>query len=134
MVVYEIASFWFIIMTQGAHLQHESMVGKEGEFRSWAKRQAATSMNFRPDSRFWGLFTGGLNVQSLHHVAPCVGSSQLIDIYPEYKKLCARHGVPLKEVKNLLEFCRGFLGWIAELARDDGEDDARLRQGHGKRE
>lgn len=125
-MVYSIASFWFIVITQGAHLQQECMVGKEDKYQSWAKRQSATSVNFRPDSYFWLLFTGALNMQSLHHVVPCVGSSQLIDIYPEYKELCTKHGVPLKEVKSLLEFFKGFLGWIRELAHN--EDEAQQRQ------
>mmetsp|Transcript_90924 Transcript_90924/g.211564 ORF Transcript_90924/g.211564 Transcript_90924/m.211564 type:complete len:523 (+) Transcript_90924:140-1708(+) len=117
-MVYSISSYLFIINTQGAHLQGACMVGKEGQYKSWAKRQTATSVNFHPDSYLWLLFTGGLNLQSLHHVAPCVGSSHFIDLYPEYKKLCQKHGVHVKEVKNIFEFFQGFLMWIRELARE----------------
>mmetsp|Transcript_6051 Transcript_6051/g.19434 ORF Transcript_6051/g.19434 Transcript_6051/m.19434 type:complete len:513 (-) Transcript_6051:527-2065(-) len=118
---YSIASFWFIVITQGAHLQEECMVGKEDQYKSWAKRQAATSVNLRPDSLFLGLFTGALNMQSLHHVVPGIGGSQLLGLYPKYKQLCAKHGVELKEAKSVAEFFRGFLGWIQELARDEEE-------------
>lgn len=127
-MVFSIASFWFIVITQGAHLQRDCMVGKEDKYQSWAKRQSATSVNFRPDSYFWLIFTGALNIQSLHHVVPCVGSSQLIDIYPEYKQICAKHGVPLKEVKSLLEFFKGFLGWIQELAYEEEESQSKTRK------
>mmetsp|Transcript_132254 Transcript_132254/g.411085 ORF Transcript_132254/g.411085 Transcript_132254/m.411085 type:complete len:544 (-) Transcript_132254:283-1914(-) len=116
---YSIASFWFIAVTQGAHLRRECMVGKEGEYQSWAKRQAATSVNYRPDSIFWLIWTGALNVQSLHHVVPCVGSSHLIDLYPKYKQVCAKHGVELKEASSLTEVFWGFIGWIRELAQDE---------------
>merc|ERR1712014_374080 len=90
---YSISSFWFVGVTQGAHLQETSMVGKEDP--SWAKRQARTSLNFSTDSLFWLIMTGGLNIQSLHHICPVIGSSHLIDLYPEYKKICQKHGVNL---------------------------------------
>merc|ERR1712187_47787 len=86
------------------------MVGKEDP--SWAKRQARTSLNFPTDSLFWLLVTGGLNIQSLHHVCPVIGSSHLVDIYPQYKKICEKHGVNLMESKNLLTFFAGFLSGI----------------------
>lgn len=118
-IVYSISSFEFVIMTQGAHLHGECMVGKEDQFRSWAKRQAATSVNFCPSSSFWSFVTGGLNFQSLHHVVPGIGGSHFPDLYPEYKKLCEKHGVPLKESKDIMSFFQGFLRWIQELARND---------------
>jgi len=120
-LVYSIASYLFIICTQGAHLQGDCMLGKGPEVRSWAKRQAATSINFRPDSYFWLVFTGGLNMQSLHHVAPGISSSHFMELYPKYKKVCEKHGVELKEANNMFEFFRGFLGWIHELAQKEQE-------------
>jgi len=121
---YGIASYWFIFITQGAHIQEACMVGKEGQYTSWAKRQAATSVNFRPDSYFWLLLTGGLNLQSLHHVVPVIGSSHLIDLYPKYKEVCARHGVELKEVRGIFEFFTGFIAWVRELAQKEEEEPA----------
>jgi fatty acid desaturase len=115
-----ISSYLFMIITQGAHLQEECMVGKED--KSWAKRQARTSLNFKSDSVLWLFLTGGLNLQSLHHVAPAVGSSHLIDLWPEYRKICEKHGVVLKEVKNVSEFFRGFLSWIRKLSEQDQLD------------
>mmetsp|Transcript_89027 Transcript_89027/g.252320 ORF Transcript_89027/g.252320 Transcript_89027/m.252320 type:complete len:550 (+) Transcript_89027:73-1722(+) len=120
--VYGIASYWFILATQGAHLQADCMLDGAAGGRSWAKRQAATSVNFRPDSCFWQCVTGGLNMQSLHHVAPGVSHSHFVDLYPKYKRLCDKHGVELKEAKNILEFFQGFLGWIRELAQRDDAD------------
>jgi len=121
-IVYGIASYLFILMTQGAHLQADCMVDGASVGQSWAKRQAATSVNFRPESAFWQCFTGGLNVQSLHHVAPGVSHSHFVDLYPKYKRLCDKHGVELKEAKNILEFFQGFLGWIRELAQKEDAD------------
>lgn len=115
-----LSSYLFMIITQGAHLQHECMVGKED--KSWAKRQARTALNFKTDSVLWLFLTGGLNMQSLHHVAPNIGSSHLMDIWPEYRKVCQKHGVELKEVKNIAEFFRGFLGWIRTLSLEDDPD------------
>lgn len=114
---YGVASIMFIVFTQGAHLQDQCMLGKDDP--SWAKRQAATSVNFSPASRFWGLMSGGLNVQSIHHVAPIVGSNHLRDIFPEFKKVCEKHDVPLHEASDVLDFSRGFVRWITELAKKD---------------
>lgn len=129
--VYTISSWIFVIITQGAHLQEECMVGKEDEYRSWAKRQAATSVNFATDSWFWCLVTGGLNMQSIHHVVPIVGSSHFRELYPEFKRICAKHGLPLKETTDVVQFFRGFLQWIRELA-EMGEVEVEAEKEHLK--
>lgn len=118
-VAFMLSSWLFIVVTQGAHLQEPCHV-KKGDFnKSWAMRQTATSVNFRPDSLFWNIATGGLNMQSLHHVVPVVGSSHLMDLYPKYKVICQKHGVDLKEASSIVTFFGGFLSWICELAKED---------------
>lgn len=125
-ISYGLSSYLFMTITQGAHLQEECMVGKED--LSWAKRQARTSLNFKADSTLWLFFTGGLNLQSLHHVAPAIGSSHLADVWPEYKKICQKHDVELKEVNNIGEFFCGFLAWISMLSKDDPHADSEKRK------
>mmetsp|Transcript_65691 Transcript_65691/g.140485 ORF Transcript_65691/g.140485 Transcript_65691/m.140485 type:complete len:531 (-) Transcript_65691:343-1935(-) len=116
-LTYAISSAWFICVTQGAHLQKECMVD-HGD-KSWAKRQSRTSLNFCCDSTFWLILTGGLNMQSLHHVVPPIGSSHFADMWPAYKKVCEKHGVHVKEAKGPWDFIKGFMRWIAELAEEE---------------
>mmetsp|Transcript_55863 Transcript_55863/g.120813 ORF Transcript_55863/g.120813 Transcript_55863/m.120813 type:complete len:527 (+) Transcript_55863:133-1713(+) len=115
-LVYTVCSYLFVIFTQGAHLQKDCMVGKEEEFKSWARRQAATSVNFGVGSGLLCFVAGGLNMQSLHHVLPGVSSCHFSDLWPKYKEVCRRHGVELKECSSLFSFFGGFLGWLSELA------------------
>lgn len=117
-LAYSIASFWFIGMTQGAHLQ-EGCHFEKSRYSSWAKRQAATSLNFCPDSHFWSFMSGGLNVQSLHHVIPVIGSSHFVDLYPKFKVICAKHGLELQEVQSATGFFAGFLNWVSMLSSKD---------------
>jgi len=109
-------SWFFIFATQGAHLRAECMVGKEDQYASWAKRQVACAVNFGTDCSLTSFLMGGLNVQSLHHVIPEVGSSHYTDLYPEFKRICAKHGVPVTEVSGMGQFFAGFISWVRELA------------------
>lgn len=117
-IVLSLSSFFFMVVTQGAHLQHDCMFDDD-RYKSWALRQAATSLNFYPESRFWTYLCGGLNAQSLHHVVPGVANAHYPDLYPKYKALCAKHGHQIKEAEGFLDFCSGFIGWISELAKED---------------
>lgn len=121
---YSFASWFFIVITQGAHLQDPCHFEKS-TYSSWAKRQAATSVNFYPDSTIWCFLTGGLNVQSLHHVVPVVGNSHYTDLYPKYKEVCRKHGIELKEANSVTEFFWGFLDWVKELASEERHHESR---------
>jgi len=112
---YSIASYLFIICTQGAHLNKASMVDKEVG-TSWAKRQVETAVCVRPDSYLWLFLTGGLNMQAVHHVLPGVSEWHLIDMWPKFKEVCAKHNVEVKEVSNMFCFVRNFLSWLEELS------------------
>jgi fatty acid desaturase len=118
-VAYSIASACFIIFTQGAHLQEKCMLSKDAEDFSWAKRQVLTSVNFKTDSLFWSLASGGLNMQALHHILPTISSCHLRDMFPKFREVCKEHNVALKEADGLLEFFGGFLSWVRELAKED---------------
>lgn len=113
---WSVSSCIFIAFTQLAHLQEQCMLGEVETCKSWAKRQAATSVNFRTDSFFWYFISGGLNLQSIHHVAPGVSESHLMDIYPKFKDVCSKHGVELKEVPSMAHALRGVMKWITKLA------------------
>eukprot|EP00419_Tripos_fusus_P086187 CAMPEP_0172865036 /NCGR_PEP_ID=MMETSP1075-20121228/81173_1 /TAXON_ID=2916 /ORGANISM="Ceratium fusus, Strain PA161109" /LENGTH=551 /DNA_ID=CAMNT_0013714021 /DNA_START=35 /DNA_END=1688 /DNA_ORIENTATION=+ len=123
-ITHSIASILFVLATQGAHLQEECMVGTEEEYSSWAKRQAASSVNFAVDSRFWSFLSGGLNTQSIHHVVPSIACSHYHDLYPEFRRICAKHGIHLKETSSVIKFFQGFVKWIGELAEVGEESES----------
>merc|ERR1712136_273282 len=114
------ASYLFIVFTQGAHMQ--ASCHDAGDEISWAKRQVMTAVSFKPESYLWLFLSGGLNMQGLHHVVPGIGSSHLIDMWPEFRKVCRKHGVPLKESPNVGEFFCGFLNWIGDLSKEELKD------------
>lgn len=117
---YSIASYLFVFFTQGAHLNKDcSIAAVPGE--SWAKRQVETAVNFQPCSVFWYFASGGLNLQGIHHVLPGIHSSHLADMWPEFRKVCERHKVELKETSGLMGFAQGFFAWLAELSVKDAE-------------
>jgi len=119
-IAYSLSSGFFILATQGAHLQEECQEFPED--KSWAKRQVMTSLCFSPDSWFWSYATGGLNMQALHHILPCVSASHLRDMYPTFREVCRKHKVQLKEVDGMCSFFGGFLHWVKTL----GDYDAKL--------
>lgn len=90
-----------------------------GDETSWAKRQVMTAVSFKAESYLWLFLSGGLNMQGLHHLLPGIGSYHLIDMWPEFRKVCRKHGVDLKESPNVREFFGGFLNWIGDLSHEE---------------
>lgn len=80
-------------------------------------RQALTSVDYSTGSPFWSFFTGGLNVQSLHHTLPSVNSCHYLSLYPKYKAVCERHGVRLAQRRGLLHAAQTALAHIWTLNR-----------------
>jgi len=123
---YHLALSWSIcsviitLFTQGAHLQEECHLGTVETYDSWAKRQCATAVNVLPGSLPCSMISGALNMQSIHHVAPGIGSSHYIDLYPKFKDLCLKHDVQLVEVP-LVDFIGGMCKWISLLSNTELE-------------
>jgi len=110
MSIYTISSYLFTFFTQVSHLQHDCFPEKGGfKDLSFAKRQVFSSMDFAADSRFWGLVSGGLNTQAIHHIFPSVSAMHLRSLYPRFREVCERHGVVLKEARSLRSFVWGFV-------------------------
>jgi len=114
-VSWTVSGYLFLIFTQGAHLHRDC---QEHHDQSWAKRQVNSAIAFQPESYLWLFISGGLNMQSLHHVIPGVASCHLRDMWPGYRVVCEKHGVPLKESSNVFDFFRGFLSWVHELSSE----------------
>jgi|EP00927_Polykrikos_kofoidii_P032212 fatty acid desaturase len=107
-------SVQFLFVTQVTHLQKGAFIGVDDQ--SWAKRQVAGAYDYCQDSLAWSLFTGGLNMQALHHVLPSVSSTHYADMYPKFREICKKHDVKIKEYSSAWETIRGFFAWICELS------------------
>jgi linoleoyl-CoA desaturase len=106
-----VSSFAFAFFTQVSHLQADCHPDspEEWDALSFAKRQVKTSLDFSPESLFWGRISGGLNTQAIHHCFPSVSAMHLRALYPGFRKVCQKHGVELKEATSLGSFLWGFV-------------------------
>jgi len=122
LVYYGMFSCFYLAFTQGTHLQSVCQTRSS----SWAKCQAETSVNFACDSMLWWYLSGGLNLQSIHHVGPEIHSSHYIDLYPKFKALCKKHGVEFHEVDSIWALLGGWFNWLKELSVQETEASAPL--------
>lgn len=123
-ILYSISSGLFILFTQGAHLNEDAQTttaqaDRDSVEKSWAKRQISTAVNFEPESLFWSVASGGLNIQAIHHLLPTISASHLREMWPRFREVCNKHDVELKECNGIWTFLTGFLGWIASLSKED---------------
>lgn len=75
----------------------------------WIREQVAYTSDFCVDSYGWYLISGGLNMQSIHHVIPGISHSHYTAMYPGFKKVLEKHGI--KVLTFLLPSC-GNRAWL----------------------
>lgn len=110
-----VASILFMVVTQCSHVQRETQTRAALNEEDFFKRQALTSMDYAGGSGLTGFLTGGLNTQSLHHVAPSVHSSHYPDLYPKFYQLCLKHGCPPPRASGLGEALCKHLRYVYAL-------------------
>lgn len=96
-----ISSLIFLAVTQSSHVQpevHDPAINAEPDF---FKRQARGAVDYQTTSVLWGVLTGGLNAQSLHHVLPHVNSCHYPALYPKFERVCNAHGIVLHKRSSL---------------------------------
>ena len=55
------------------------------------KRQAQTSLDYSPSNTLVWFITGGLNLQSIHHLLPSVSCVHYPAMYPKFLAICEKH-------------------------------------------
>jgi fatty acid desaturase len=105
-----------MLITQVSHLQEEACPDQFTD--SWAQNMLLATVDYSTDSLLWNILTGGLNCQALHHLIPGVSSSRYIELYPKFRKICAKHNIKIMEKKNLYEAVKGYLRWTILLSND----------------
>jgi fatty acid desaturase len=90
-VPHSIFAICFSFSSQLNHLIDDSI----SKFSSdWYAHQAMTSHSYAPQSLFWFIATGGLNLQIEHHLFPGVNGWKLRRIQPIVQQCCEKHGIP----------------------------------------
>jgi len=112
---YVTSSILFMVVTQVSHIQPETQTKQVIEEVDFFKKQATTSLDYSCASEVWSFLTGGLNTQSLHHVAPSVHSSHYTDLYPQFYDVCVRHGCAPAQAANVLGALRTHLAYVYNL-------------------
>jgi fatty acid desaturase len=109
-------SLLFMSLTQLSHVQARLQERPPGDGH-WALRQVAASLDYAQDSRLAAFLTGGLNMQGLHHCVPFMSCSRYHAFYPEYRRICAKHGVAIQEVATFGEAFASMWAHVADLTR-----------------
>ncbi|CAD7928804.1 unnamed protein product [Amoebophrya sp. A120] len=89
----------------------------------WVREQIAYTADFCPDSYFWYIISGGLNMQSIHHCMPGISHSHYTAMYPGYVEVLKKHGVVPRIVPTFPKFAMGFFSWINELGNVDEKEE-----------
>ena len=89
-------------MTQTSHVQAQCQPdeGSPLQRSCWTARQIQTSLDYSAGEPWPTYLTAGLNSQGLHHAMPAVSCCHFPEIYGEYREICARHGVEVRESEN----------------------------------
>lgn len=93
-------SLFFMISTQINHLTPDT---HEKFDKNFFKHQILTSHNVATDSYLVYIFTGGLNMQTEHHLFPSVNHGHLHKLQPVVRDLCKKYGVQYNNTPSLWE-------------------------------
>lgn len=116
LIPYVISAMIFMTVTQVSHIQEEAQPEKPNE--NWMRQMVESSLDYSQESEFWFLVSGGLNIQSLHHCLPAMGSSQLFHLYPKFRAICEKHGVKLHEVPTFWDAIKKYWSHMANLSKE----------------
>lgn len=122
-LIHIVTTGWlFAVFSQINHLNEFSIESHRGETSekilksSWAARQVATSNNFATKSRFWHIFSNGLNMQIEHHLFPGLNHCHLHIIQPVVQKTCTEYGVHYKSFDTWSDVFTATLNWLNQLS------------------
>jgi fatty acid desaturase len=115
-VPFAIFSCCFAFSSQLNHIIPDTMDKKQD--RNWYIHQISTSHSFAPQSLFWFIFTGGLNLQVEHHLFPGINSIHLRKIQPIVQRVCKKHGIRYNLSETALEAFEKHIDQIIYCSED----------------
>jgi delta11-fatty-acid desaturase len=92
-------SLLFMLCTQINHLTEESFNVNKNFFI----HQITNSHNIAPQSYLTYIFTGGLNLQIEHHLAPSLNHCHLMKLQPKIEALCKKHSIKYNKSNSIFE-------------------------------
>jgi len=115
-----IVSVCFMICSQVNHLTPQNIDVSDP---CYYKHQVLTSHSFQGCNPLAAslafLFTGGLNLQTEHHLFPTVNHCHLPYLQPMVKEVCAKHNVPYHESSGIVEAMGKYLQHMSDLSIGD---------------
>ena len=114
----------FIVYLTAAspHMLRVSAVSTPGH--SWPHYLCASTANVKPESRFYGWLTGGLNQHLTHHLFPTLPHYRLKELEPILAECCREFAYPYLRHDRLTAFFRLHIGYLLGLAVRDERDGA----------
>jgi fatty acid desaturase len=113
-----ISSLIFFFISQISHINQNSQLYSTNELRNmhWSKNMIHTSVDYCTDSFIYTFITGGLNMQSLHHLIPSVSSTRYQDLYPEFRKICKKYNYKINEYDSIFKPLKNYLNYVLYLS------------------
>jgi fatty acid desaturase len=109
----------YFAFSQVNHINSDCFVGEEiesGERRiEWAELQVRTCKDYAQHSRFWGIFSIGLNLQTVHHLFPQVDPWHYQDLSEIVAETCAEFDIPYLMNESWFDSFRELLAHIRKL-------------------
>lgn len=88
----------------------------------WVREQVAYTVDCDTESFFTYLVSGGLNMQSIHHVLPIISHSHYQAMYPQFQRILAKHGVYTKVTRDWTSFLLDWFKWVQILQVESPEE------------
>ena len=114
-----VSSLCFMLVTQVSHIQEECQRDDVLDEPDPFKRQAQTSLDYSPRSRLTLFCTGGLNLQSIHHLMPSVSCVHYPALYPKFVEICREHGCMPQQAGSFWEAVAMHWRYVYRLGRGD---------------
>ena len=129
---FNIGSVIFIYATQFSHLSTtpQKYTKKQHLYpdsnHGFAEKQILRSLDINPKSSLLNFISGGLNLQSLHHVFPKVHNSRFLDIYDDYVEVCKRHSTNPNHTDTLIEGMKSYFQEVIRINTSSTPENMRL--------
>ena len=105
---------------QISHIQQECQCDDVLNEPDPFKRQAQTSLDYSPSAFSpWRFLTGGLNLQSIHHVLPSVSCVHYPVLYPKFVAICKQHGCMPQQADGFAHAVWKHWMYVYRLGRGD---------------
>jgi|694.fasta_scaffold139924_1 fatty acid desaturase len=115
-----IGSLIFFFISQISHINQNSQLYSTNELSNmhWSKNMIYTSVDYCTDSFIYTFITGGLNMQSLHHLIPSVSSTRYQELYPRFRKICKKYNYKINEYDSIFEPLNNYLNYVLYLSEE----------------